>query len=146
MLKIGEVSKRSGVGIEALRFYENAGLLNKAARTPAGYRLYDEEVIERLAFVKRAQSLGLSLEEIKRVIERAASGIDPCDEVRELVRRRLRELDLRLREMRRYRRELKSTLDGWNKLGQVEGKVCGLIEASQMENSARRRTEGLKHK
>ena len=107
MLKIGEVSKRSGVGIEALRFYEKSGLLDKPSRTYGGYRVYGAEVLERLAFIKRAQALGFSLEEIGRVLDDARKGQSPCDEVREIVRRRMEELDERLRELHRYRKELK---------------------------------------
>ncbi|MBA3240122.1 MAG: heavy metal-responsive transcriptional regulator, partial [Acidobacteria bacterium] len=115
MLKIGEVSKRSGVGVEALRFYEKGGLLDRPSRTYGGYRVYGEEVLERLTFIKRAQALGFSLDEIKRIIADARKGESPCDEVREIVRRRMAELDERLRELHRYRKELKGTLDEWDK-------------------------------
>src|ERR671926_307001 len=82
MLKIGEVSKRSGVGVEALRFYEKSGLLERPSRTYGGYRVYGEDVLDRLAFIKQAQALGLSLEEVRRIIEDARKGQSPCDEVR----------------------------------------------------------------
>ncbi|MBA3767574.1 MAG: MerR family DNA-binding transcriptional regulator, partial [Acidobacteria bacterium] len=62
MLKIGDVSKQSGIGIEALRFYEKSGLLDKPSRTFSGYRVYEPEILERLAFIKRAQVLGFSLD------------------------------------------------------------------------------------
>ncbi len=104
-LKIGEVSQLSGIGIEALRFYERSGLLGKPLRSSSGYRLYDEGMLERLAFIKKAQTLGFSLDEIGQIISDARSGASPCDEVREIVRRRLAELDERMREMRRYRQE-----------------------------------------
>ncbi len=60
-LRIGEVSKRGGIGIEALRFYERSGLLGRPGRTHSGYRMYEPEVLERLDFIKRAQVLGFSL-------------------------------------------------------------------------------------
>lgn len=63
-LKIGEVAKASGIGIEALRFYERSGLLGKPARASSGYRMYDEKVLDRLAFIKKAQTLGFTLDEI----------------------------------------------------------------------------------
>src|ERR687894_431690 len=97
MLKIGDVSKRSGIGIEALRFYEKSGLLDKPSRTYSGYRLYGNGVLERLAFIKQAQVLGFSLDEIKKIIADARAGRQPCDEVREIVRWRLEELDERMR-------------------------------------------------
>ena len=88
MLKIGDVSRRSGVGVEALRFYEKSGLLDRPSRTYSGYRVYGEDVLERLAFIKQAQALGFSLDEIKRIVEDARRGESPCEEVREIVRRR----------------------------------------------------------
>ncbi len=134
-LKIGEVSQASGIGIEALRFYERSGLLGKPARSQSGYRLYDEGVLERLGFIKKAQTLGFSLDEIKRIISDAQNGASPCDDVREIVRQRLSELDERVREMRRYRKELAEALEEWNKVGRAPGHICGLIEATKIENS-----------
>lgn len=134
MLKIGDVSKQSGIGIEALRFYEKSGLLEKPSRTYSGYRVYDASVLERLAFIKQAQVLGFSLDEIKRIIADARAGRQPCDDVREIVRHRLEELDARMREMRRYRKELAETLAEWDKQGRAPGHVCGLIEGSEIEH------------
>ena len=132
-LKIGEVSQASGIGIEALRFYERSGLLGKPARSMSGYRLYDDGILERLSFIKKAQTLGFSLDEIKQIIHNAQRGTSPCDEVREIVRSRLAELDERMREMRRYRDELAKTLGEWDKLGQAPGNICGLIETAELE-------------
>lgn len=133
-LKIGEVSQASGVGIEALRFYERSGLLGKPVRSEGNYRLYDEGILERLSFIKKAQTLGFSLDEIKRIINDAQSGASPCDDVREIVRRRLAELDVRMREMKRYRKELAETLEEWDKVGRAPGHICGLIETAEIEN------------
>ena len=142
MLKIGDVSKRSGIGIEALRFYEKSGLLEKPSRTESGYRVYDAGVLERLAFIKQSQALGFSLEEIKRVIEDARTGKSPCAEVREIVRHRLEELDERMRELRRYRKELSDTLAEWDEKGQAPGHVCGLIESSHVEHGGKKKKLG----
>ena len=137
MLKIGDVSKQSGIGIEALRFYEKGGLLEKPSRTESGYRVYNAGVLERLAFIKQSQALGFSLEEIKRIIEDARTGKSPCAEVREIVRHRLEELDERMKELRRYRKELSDTLSEWDEKGQAPGHVCGLIESSHVEHSGK---------
>jgi MerR family transcriptional regulator, copper efflux regulator len=134
-LKIGEVSKLSGIGIEALRFYEKSGLLDRPVRTGSGgYRAYDPEVLDRLAFIKQAQVLGFSLDEIKRIIAEKRAGQSPCAEVREIVRRRLSELDERMAQMRRYRRELAEALREWEKAGDTEGHICGLIEGTSIEH------------
>lgn len=134
-LKIGEVARLSGVGVEALRFYERNGLLGRPARTESGYRIYGADVLERLSFIKRAQVLGFSLEEIRRVIEEKRAGHSPCAKVREVVRARLSELDERMAEMRRYRRELAAALAEWDEAGESEGHICGLIEKAGIENA-----------
>ena len=135
MLKIGEVSKHSGIGIEALRFYEKSGLLDQPQRTDSGYRMYDATVLERLAFIKQAQVLGFSLDEIKRIIDEKRAGQSPCAEVRELVRLRLHEIDERMREMQRYRQELAAALAEWDSTGEAQGHICGLIEGTNFERS-----------
>ena len=144
MLKIGEVSKRSGIGVEALRFYEKSGLLERPSRTYSGYRVYGEDVLERLAFIKQAQALGFSLDEIRQIVDDARRGESPCDEVREIVHRRMEELDERLRELHRYRKELKATLEEWDKVGRAPGRVCGLIEGSGVGHAHHDRKGGLK--
>jgi DNA-binding transcriptional MerR regulator len=133
-LKIGEVSKLSGIGIEALRFYEKGGLLDRPSRTESGYRVYGPEVLDRLAFIKRAQMLGFTLDEIKQIIVEKRAGQSPCKHVREVVRNRLQELDERMREMRRYRNELAAALTQWDEAGEMKGHVCGLIEGTDIEH------------
>ena len=64
-LRIGEVAKQANIGIEAIRYYEREGLLAKPQRRPSGYRQYDESVVSRLQFIRRAKDLGFTLAEIK---------------------------------------------------------------------------------
>lgn len=134
-LKIGEVAKQSGIGIEALRFYERTGLLGRPGRTESGYRVYEAAVLNRLDFIKRAQVLGFSLNEIKQIIADKQAGKSPCLEVREIVRHRLKELDERLKELRRYRKELGGALIKWDETGELDGHICGLIEGTDLEHS-----------
>ena len=145
MLKIGDVSKLSGIGIEALRFYEKSGLLDKPARTFSGYRMYSRDILERLSFIKQAQTLGFSLDEIRRIIDDARMGQSPCDEVREIVRQRLSEVEQRIQELKRYRKAIAEMLEEWDAVGQAPGHVCGLIESSHIEHNAGKK-EHLKHK
>lgn len=134
-LKIGEVAKRTGIGIETLRFYERSGLLHRPARTEGGYRLYDTEALSTLDFIKRAQTLGFTLDEIKRIIAESRAGQSPCAEVREVVRQRLAELDERLTQMQQYREELAQTLKQWDLRGDAESQFCGLIEDAQISTT-----------
>jgi MerR family transcriptional regulator, copper efflux regulator len=132
LLKIGEVAKQTGIGIETLRFYERSGLLDRPARTEGGYRLYDAEALLTLEFIKRAQALGFTLDEIKQIITEGRTGHSPCAEVREIVRERLRELDERMRQMQQYRNALAHTLKGWDEKGTAAGRFCGLIESANL--------------
>ena len=127
-LKIGEIARESGVGVEALRFYESRGLIEPAARTQSGYRLYDAGVFNRLDFIKKAQSIGFTLDEIAQVISDSERGHTPCVDVRRLAARKLAALEERIRQLQRYRRELRQTVDAWEQQGEAMGQVCGLIE------------------
>ena len=93
-------------------------------------------MLERLAFIRRAQVLGFTLEEIRQLIAEKGAGQSPCAAVREIVRRRLGELDERMREMRRYRNELASALAEWDERGDAPGHVCGLIEGADVRGGA----------
>lgn len=127
-LKIGEISRESGVGVEALRFYESRGLIEPAARTQSGYRLYDDAVFARLSFIKKAQSIGFTLDEIAHIISDAAQGRTPCADVRRLAAEKLAALEERIRQLQRHRRELRQTVAAWEQQGAAQGEVCGLIE------------------
>ncbi|HBE82753.1 MAG: heavy metal-responsive transcriptional regulator [Blastocatellia bacterium] len=133
-LKIGEVSRLSGVGIETIRFYERGGLLDRPARTYSGYRIYDGSVLERLDFIRKAQLLGFALQEIRELIDHKRKGENPCADVRSVVRSRLTELNARIEQMLAYRDELASALEDWEEKGETEGHVCGLIEGTEIEH------------
>ena len=103
-LLIGEVAKRSDVSIDTLRYYERLKLLPPTRRSSGFFRLFTVEHIERVQFIKQAQDLGFSLEEIKGLL--ATGGADECRNVRDLLRRKLTELDDRLKAMKSFRRVL----------------------------------------
>ncbi|MEK6281690.1 MAG: heavy metal-responsive transcriptional regulator [Acidobacteriota bacterium] len=112
-LRIGEVAKRSGVSIDSLRYYEKLRLLPGSQRSAGGFRLFTHEHIERVRFIKQAQELGFSLEEIKGLL--ATGGADECRKVRDLLRLKLSELDERLKAMKGFRRVLAKQLSGCEK-------------------------------
>ncbi len=103
-LRIGEIAKRAGVSIDALRYYERLKLLPRPRRSSGGFRLFAPEHIERVKFIKQAQDLGLSLDEIRGLL--ATGGADECRKVRDLLQRKLTELDARLKAMKGFRRVL----------------------------------------
>ncbi len=105
-LTIGEMASAIGVSTDTVRYYERLGLLPRAGRTRAGYRLYTEEQVERLRFIKRAQSLGFSLDEIKGLLPERGAGLSECKRVRDLLSAKLKEMDQKLAEIRDFRKTL----------------------------------------
>jgi DNA-binding transcriptional MerR regulator len=105
LLKIGQVAEQSGVSIDAIRYYERLGLLPVAPRTRGGFRLYSREQVERLQAIRQAQSFGLSLKEIRQVVNPATArhGRAHCASVHAILDVRLREIDLRLAELQKLR-------------------------------------------
>ena len=98
-MRRGVLAQQAGVNTKALRFYEQDGVLPKPARSPAGYRDYDETALARLRFVKGAQAAGLTLAEIVQIIAvREAQGA-PCAHVIALLDRHAANLDLRIAEL-----------------------------------------------
>ena len=93
LFRIGEVARLSGFPVKTIRYYEERGLLEPAARNEAGYRLYGDDVLGRLRFVKRAKLLGLTLDEIRGLLSIAAdcSGDDFFSRLEEVLDSRLRD-------------------------------------------------------
>jgi DNA-binding transcriptional MerR regulator len=105
-MRIGELARLAGINPRTLRYYESIGLLAPSSRTDAGYRIYTREDADRLAFIRRAQSVGLSLAEIAEVIALRDTGTAPCRHVRALAESKVSEIDARVAELRRLRADL----------------------------------------
>ena len=90
-LKIGELARRSGSTVKAIRFYEAKGLLPRPARSPSGYRLYAERDLKRLAFIQRAKVLGLPLVKIRDLVVHLAEEGSACLTIRPHLERSIRE-------------------------------------------------------
>ncbi len=105
-MRIGELAHAAGVNPRTLRYYERIGLLTPAGRTGAGYRRYTAREVQRLAFIRRAQGLGLSLAAIAAILAVRDGGAAPCHHVRELAEAKAAEIDRRIAELRALREEL----------------------------------------
>jgi DNA-binding transcriptional MerR regulator len=127
-LLIGEVATRSGASRKALRLYERAGILPAPGRTLSGYRVYGREALGLLAFVRQAQRLGFTLDEIKTIVGMKRAGQVPCSHVRDLVRRKTKELDQRLRDLMDVRRGLHALRRAWRSTRPGKAVVCPHIE------------------
>lgn len=105
-MRIGEVARRSGVPVKTIRYYEAIGVLDPPARTSSGYRDYDEHVLDRLGFVRTAQTVGLTLGEIREIVAFRARGETPCAHVTALIEERSADLSRRIAELERMKAEL----------------------------------------
>jgi len=103
-LRIGEVTLRSGVSIDTVRYYERRRLLPAARRTQGGFRLFTPETVERVQFIKQAQELGFSLDEIGEIL--TTGGVSECRRVRDHLKVKLSEVDARIRLMQDFRKTL----------------------------------------
>jgi len=131
-LRVGAVAKAAGVGVQTLHYYERLGLLPKPERSAANYRLYPPDVVRRVQFIKKAQAIGMTLEEAKQVLDLKDHGREPCRQVADLGEKHLREINARLKQLRTYRTALAQAVRAWRKenLSQrhCAGEFCDLIE------------------
>lgn len=129
-LLAGEVAKELGVGVQTLHFYEQQQLIPRPFRSESGYRLYTPEIIERLRFIRKAQALGFSLDEIKEILGLAKQGTSPCGTVQKALAEKLNEVDRRLEELRGFRMELASLVNQATKLSNRKAQtgVCSIVE------------------
>ncbi len=105
-MKIGELGDRCGVSAKTIRYYESIGLLDEPARTRSGYRDYDQDAVERLTFIRDAQSTGLTLAEISSVLELKGAGQRSCAHTMELIGAHLAAIDVQIDQLTAARKEL----------------------------------------
>ncbi len=103
----GAVSKRTGMNIETIRYYERAGLMPDPPRSPGGHRLYDEKLLKRLIFIRRGRELGFTLEEVRGLLRLVDGGDYSCGEVKALTLDHLGEIQRKVADLRRMARVLK---------------------------------------
>lgn len=110
--RIGELAARSGLTPDALRYYERLGLLPHPPRTAGGFRVYPTGTLARLRVITQAQAQGLTLNEIRVLVSYLdKGGRERCRPVRDLVAAKLCNLDMKLRELREFRRSLQGYLE-----------------------------------
>lgn len=106
-LTIGRLGVRAATEPKTLRYYDRVGLVRPAARTAAGYRLYDVRAVERLRFIRRAKALRMSLADIRRILAVRDEGAAPCGHVLALVERNLASVGKEITELGRLRADLR---------------------------------------
>jgi len=132
-LKIGEIARLAGVPAKTLRYYEDIGLISPAARTSSRYRLYGWRELEQIEFIRRAKLMGLTLEQIRGLVEVAEEGIssEVLRHLDGLLECKLEETEQRLDELRAFRESL---LEYRNRAATAEEKgICRCAERGEGE-------------
>lgn len=130
--RIGEIAERTGVSVETLRYCEKRLLLNPPARTEGGFRVYSDAVVHQVKFIKQAQSLGLTLDDIQQLAagRLRSNHASSCRKVRDLLTRRIDDIDARIKELREFRRTLDAHLAACDRaLAAAPEPACPTIEA-----------------
>lgn len=104
-LQIGEIAALSGVSVDTVRYYERLKLLPRATRSGGGFRMFPAETVECIKFIKQAQEMGFSLEEVKRLFS-TGGGANQCRAVRELLIKKLADLESKINQMRNFKKVL----------------------------------------
>ena len=131
-MRIGEVAKRTGLGIETIRFYEREGLLLEPERRPSGYRQYDEATVERLGYIRRAKELGFTLTEIKELLELSFAHSN-CDHIRQRAEDKISDIEQKIRSLQLMKRSLGKIVERCRKKDSTDD--CPLV------HKATKRTE-----
>jgi len=135
---IGQLAKSVGVNIETVRYYERRKLLMPTARKPSGYRLYGEDVARRLRFIKNAQALGFTLEEIAGLLNLRVDSEARCGDVQRRAQAKLAKVEAKLKDLESMARVLRSLIRSC-KAGQPTDR-CPILKS--LEANERRATDG----
>ena len=107
----GELAKRGGVNLESVRFYERQKLLPKPPRTASGYRVFSEEAVRRIRFIKRSQELGFTLKEVKELLALRIDSDTTCADVRVRAQAKIADINEKIQRLQAMKRVLKQMAD-----------------------------------
>ncbi len=132
-MRIGEVADAIGITPETIRYYEKVGLLPRPERTSSGYRQYANATIERLRFIRSAQTVGFGLGEIKEILDLRDRGETPCNHVRGLIASHATDLQRRIEDLQAMQVDLERLAEIANREPQTgqEATHCHILEATR---------------
>lgn len=139
---IGQLARAAGINVQTVRYYERLGLLPRPQRTAAGYRVYPSETTFRLRFIKQAQALGFSLEEVKEILRLKYDGRSPCECVRGLLEGKLKRVEREMATLVSFRRELRKTLARSKRLPHLPHSASAICPIIQIQPSTRNKRKG----
>ena len=136
-LKIGELAQKTHVSTATLRYYEQCGLLSRANRADNGYRYYPVEAIQQIEFIKKAQQLGFSLQDIATILQIRQTGQAPCQVVKQLLTEKIAQVQNQLETLKHLETELLYYQQQWQQQPNVSNttsSICHLIEEISIKN------------
>jgi len=141
-LSSGELAQLAGVSRDTLRHYERKGVLPRPLRGHNAYRRYPAEALQRVQLVRRALSVGFTLDELAKVLKVRDDGGAPCEEVRSLAAQKLLNVEEQIRELSNLRDELQKTLKDWDArlTRRTRGKRANLLESLSLDPTKRSHT------
>jgi DNA-binding transcriptional MerR regulator len=131
---IGDLSRATETNVETIRYYERIDLMPRPARTAGNYRAYSGAHLGRLSFIRRARSLGFSLDQVRQLLALSDERQRPCDEGDRIARAHLDEVDAKIADLTALRRELASLI---RQCGGGTMNDCRIIEALSPERATR---------
>jgi len=126
-MTVGRVAKRAGVNVETLRYYERRRLLPIPPRSAGNYRLYSEETVRRLRFIKRAHDLGFTLEEIRELLALRAAPRARCATVRRQAEEKVKDIEEKMETLKGMRTALRQLIAACAGQGSVS--ECPILDA-----------------
>src|SRR5690242_19503645 len=134
VMQIGIVAKKIGVSVDAIRFYERNALLRRAPRTEGGFRQYGEDDLETLGFIRRVQSLGFKLSEIRNLLNLRGSRLQPCAPVRRKLEDKLSDVQRKLADLHKLEHELRLALRSCNRELRKQDAHCPILRNKTSRN------------
>ncbi|MDD3444020.1 MAG: helix-turn-helix domain-containing protein [Zavarzinia sp.] len=110
-LGIGDLARRTDTKVQTIRYYEQIGLLPEPLRSAGNQRVYGEDSLRRLAFIRHARDLGFGIDAVRELLQLSDHPEQPCDDADKIARRHLAEVEDRLKRLRSLRTELKRMVD-----------------------------------
>lgn len=132
-VRIGKLAKALGLGAGTLRYYEQVGLLAPAQRTASGYRLYDRDAARRLRFIRRAQALGFSLEEVAGLLALHDNPGGPARRVKRLTSAKIADIEARIRDLERMKQVLEALAASCS--GRGSARECPILAALDRDDA-----------
>ena len=136
-MQIGIVAKKIGLTVDAIRFYERNGLLQKPPRTQGGFRRFGENDLETLAFVRRVQGLGFKLSEIRALLSLRHNRLQPCAPVQRRMREKLADVHRKLSDLHKLEHELRLALRSCNRELRLRNAHCPILTAKSTQTGDR---------